>query len=63
MSKNNLPLISFMAGILSILFVLFIVVLFPGLQISSMAKNIVLIVLMLPWVVFMLSLIFCNKNR
>ncbi|AIT09472.1 hypothetical protein LO80_05490 [Candidatus Francisella endociliophora] len=63
MSKKNLPLISFIAGVLSILFVVFIAVLFPRLEISAMTKNIILIVLLLPWVVFMLSLIFCNKDN
>ena len=56
MLKNKTSLFSFVIGVLSIVVILvFVAMLFPGLQLSTTFKNIVLIVLLLPWIIFMLS--------
>ncbi|WP_167359450.1 hypothetical protein [Francisella hispaniensis] len=62
MAKNNISLFSFVIGVLSIVVVILIVMLFPGLQLSTIFRNIVLIILLLPWIVFMLSLLFSGKE-
>ncbi|WP_164703587.1 hypothetical protein [Francisella hispaniensis] len=62
MAKNNISLFSFVIGVLSIVVVILIVMLFPGLQLSAIFRNIVLIILLLPWIVFMLSLLFSGKE-
>lgn len=63
MSKNNLPLYSFTLGVLSIVFVLVVIILFPSLQITAVTKNIVLAILLLPWIAFIISLLFFRKNK
>ncbi|WP_196218537.1 hypothetical protein [Francisella tularensis] len=62
MSKNNISLLSFIIGVLSIVVVILIAVLFPGLRLSAIFRNILLIILLLPWIVFMLSLLFSGKE-
>ncbi|AFT93365.1 membrane protein of unknown function [Francisella tularensis subsp. holarctica FSC200] len=39
-----------------------IAMLFPGLRLSAIFRNILLIILLLPWIVFMLSLLFSGKE-
>ncbi|EDX18936.1 hypothetical protein FTG_0372 [Francisella tularensis subsp. novicida FTG] len=39
-----------------------IAVLLPGLRLSAIFRNILLIILLLPWIVFMLSLLFSGKE-
>lgn len=63
MSKKNLSLISFITGIILIIFVLFIIVLFPQLEVTAVIKNVVLTVLMIPWVIFLFSLIFSKEKK
>ncbi|MBK2109827.1 hypothetical protein [Francisella tularensis] len=62
MSKNNISLLSFIIGVLSIVVVVLIAVLLPGLRLSAIFRNILLIILLLPWIVFMLSLLFSGKE-
>ncbi|MBK2357057.1 hypothetical protein [Francisella hispaniensis] len=62
MAKNKISLFSFAIGVLSIVVVILIVMLFPSLQLSAIFRNIVLIILLLPWIVFMLSLLFSGKE-
>ncbi|AEI35496.1 MULTISPECIES: hypothetical protein [Francisella] len=63
MIKNNLPLFSFIAGVLSIVLVLVVIILFPSLQITAITKNVVLAILLLPWIVFIISLLFFRKDK
>ncbi|WP_071629798.1 MULTISPECIES: hypothetical protein [Francisella] len=63
MPKNKTSLFSFVTGVLSIVVVVFIAMLFPDLQLSTTLKNIVLVILFLPWVIFMLSLLFSDKDN
>ncbi|WP_196218594.1 hypothetical protein [Francisella tularensis] len=62
MSKNKISLFSFVMGVLSIVVVILIAMLFPGLRLSAIFRNILLIILLLPWIVFMLSLLFSGKE-
>ncbi|WP_199502087.1 hypothetical protein [Francisella sp. TX07-6608] len=62
MSKNKISLFSFVIGVLSIVVVVLIAVLLPGLRLSAIFRNILLIILLLPWIVFMLSLLFSGKE-
>ncbi|MBK2035343.1 hypothetical protein IBE20_06000 [Francisella tularensis subsp. novicida] len=62
MSKKKISLFSFVIGILSIVVVVLIAVLLPGLRLSAIFRNILLIILLLPWIVFMLSLLFSGKE-
>ncbi|AKE20008.1 hypothetical protein [Francisella tularensis] len=62
MAKNKISLFSFVIGVLSIVVVILIAVLFPGLRLSAIFRNILLIILLLPWIVFMLSLLFSGKE-
>ncbi|WP_432773107.1 hypothetical protein [Francisella salimarina] len=63
MIKNNLPLFSFIAGVLSIVLVLVVIILFPSLQITAITKNVVLAILLLPWIIFIISLLFFRKDK
>ncbi|KFJ67798.1 hypothetical protein IBE11_02885 [Francisella tularensis subsp. novicida] len=62
MSKNKISLFSFVIGVLSIVVLVLIAVLLPGLRLSAIFRNILLIILLLPWIVFMLSLLFSGKE-
>ncbi|MEY8767687.1 hypothetical protein [Francisella philomiragia] len=62
MNKNKVPLYSFAVGVLSIVFVLVVIILFPSLQITAVTKNIVLAVLLFPWIIFIISLLFVRKK-
>ncbi|ACD30231.1 hypothetical protein [Francisella tularensis] len=62
MAKNKISLFYFVIGVLSIVVVILIAVLFPGLRLSAIFRNILLIILLLPWIVFMLSLLFSGKE-
>ncbi|MBD1286942.1 hypothetical protein [Francisella tularensis] len=62
MVKNKISLFSFVIGVLSIVVVILIAMLFPGLRLSAIFRNILLIILLLPWIVFMLSLLFSGKE-
>ncbi|AFJ43082.1 spore germination protein [Francisella orientalis str. Toba 04] len=46
---------------MSIVFVLVVIILFPSLQITAVTKNIVLAILLLPWIAFIISLLFLEK--
>ncbi|ASG68798.1 hypothetical protein CDV26_10770 [Francisella halioticida] len=62
MAKSKLSLISFITGVLLIFLAMLIVVLFPNLKITETVKNIVLLILLFPWAVFILSILFYNKK-
>lgn len=63
MNKNKVPLYSFTVGVLAIVFVLVVIILFPSLQITVVTKNIVLAVLLFPWIIFIISQLFVRKNK
>ncbi|MBK2028883.1 hypothetical protein IB655_04490 [Francisella noatunensis] len=62
MNKNKVPLYSFTVGVLAIVFVLVVIILFPSLQITVVTKNIVLAVLLFPWIIFIISQLFVRKK-
>lgn len=62
MFKGKLSLISFIAGVLLILFAMLIVILFPSLKITKTTMNVVLLVLLAPWAVFIVSILFGSKK-
>ncbi|API87553.1 hypothetical protein [Francisella uliginis] len=62
MFKGKLSLISFIAGVLLIFFAMLIVILFPSLKITKTTMNVVLLVLLAPWAVFIVSILFGSKK-
>ncbi len=63
MFKGKLSLISFIAGVLLIFFAMLIVILFPSLKVTKTTMNVVLLVLLIPWAVFIVSILSGNKKN
>ncbi|MED7819042.1 MULTISPECIES: hypothetical protein [unclassified Francisella] len=62
MGKNKLSLISFIVGVLLIFLAMLVVIFFPSLKITAAVKNIVLLILLFPWAIFILSILFGSKK-
>jgi len=59
---NKYSLISFIIGVFLPFILLLTAILFPHIQITSSMKNIVVGVLLLPWISFFIFIIFSMKS-
>lgn len=63
MLKGKLSLISFILGVLLIFLAMVVVILFPDFRITKTTMNVVLLVLLIPWAVFIVSILFGSKKN